>query len=218
MSSDGASDKSKSDCYSAGERGWMEFGQRARAKLFDPLLRLLSNMGVSPDLITFLAGIVGLGFIPCWLLEENLLAACCVWTHVLLDGVDGPLARYQGIASNRGSFTDTFVDQVVVTGVTVAWMIHDPAPWNIAAGSAYVFTYAIVVAMAMVRNALSVPYSWLVRPRFFVYGAVCLDGFTHSNWTLWVLLVCVLLLGIKCLTGFLALRNSLPGPESRETS
>lgn len=211
--SQGASDpKKKADCYSDGERGWMELGQRVRATLLGPLLVALTRLGINSDAVTVFAGVVGLCFAPLWLLQYNVVAICCVWIHVLLDGVDGPVARYQGTASSRGSFTDTFTDQMVVTGVTIAWMLGAPTTANIAAGTMYVFFYAIVVAMAMVRNALSVPFSWLVRPRFFVYAAIAFDYFTNRNWTLVVLGVCVILLAIKTASGFLTLRKSLPGP------
>lgn len=190
----------------------MEFGQRLRATLLQPLLVGMTSLRVSPDAITLLAGLIGLGFIPLWLQGQPLVAFMMLLVHVLLDGLDGPLARYQNVASPRGSFTDTFTDQVVVTGVTIAWMIGSPTTLNILCGAAYIFLYAMVVAMAMVRNAMAVPYSWLVRPRFFVYLALGFDSWRDTNLTLVVLLVCDLLLAIKTFSGFLALRKSLPGP------
>ena len=36
------------------------------------------------------------------------------------------------------------------------------------AGGLYVFFYTMVVIFAMVRSALAIPYSWLVRPRFII--------------------------------------------------
>lgn len=203
----------KSDCYSDGERDWMEFGQRIRAVALKPLLVLLTKLKITPDSVTLLAGIIGLGFVPAWWLGHRTIALLLLLAHVLLDGLDGPLARDQNVASSRGSFTDTFADQIVVTAVTITWMVSSPTRLNIAAGSVYVFVYALVVAMAMVRNALDVPYSWLVRPRFFVYLAITMDNWRTGNMTLIVLTVCDVLLTWKCLTGFLALRSKLPGPD-----
>lgn len=191
----------------------MEFGQRLRAWLLEPLLRLLVALRITPDAITLTAGLVGLAFIPLWLNDYQAAALCCIALHILLDGVDGPLARYCGSASSQGSFTDTFTDQCVITGVTIAWMIHQPSSYNIAAGTTYVFVYAMVVAMAMVRNALHIPYSWLIRPRFFVYLGLLVDFFSGWNITLVVMLVCIPVLGLKMASGFLALRKSLPGSD-----
>lgn len=203
---------SKTDCYAAGERGWMEWGQRVRAVVLGPLLVLLTRLKVMPDGVTLVAGMIGLGFVPLWLTGHPDAALGCLLLHVLLDGLDGPLARYQQVASSRGSFTDTFADQLVVTGVTIAWMVKAPSGLHIAAGSAYIFLYALVVAMAMVRNALNVPYSWLVRPRFLVYVALLGDRWWETNWTLVVLAVCDVLLAIKSASGFVRLRGRLPGP------
>ncbi len=192
----------------------MEYGQRLRAVWLEGLLRGLTRWGISPDAVTFLAGAVGLGFVPLWLLGYPLGALAMVLVHVLLDGLDGPLARYQQNASPRGSFTDTFTDQLVVTGVTIAWMIHAPHTTHIVAGALYLFLYAVVVAMALVRNALAVPYSWLVRPRFFVYVAIAADWWTDGGFTFWILTLCNVLLALKCISGFLAVRRELPGTQA----
>ena len=178
-----------------------------------PLLRSLVALRITPDAITLTAGLIGLAFIPLWLLGYYAAALACIGVHILLDGVDGPLARHAGTASSRGSFTDTFTDQLIVTGVSIAWMIHQPTSINIAAGTTYVFLYAMVVAMAMVRNAMDIPYSWLVRPRFFVYLGLVIDFCWDTNTTLIAMLIFIPLLALKTFSGFLALRNSLPGAD-----
>ena len=57
--------------------------------------------------------------------------------------LDGPLARFRGEASSRGSFTDTMADQLVVT-VTAVTDVHAgfASAW---AGGLYLFFYAAVV-------------------------------------------------------------------------
>lgn len=213
-SEDGAEQRTgKSDCYSEGERGWMEFGQRIRAKLLGPWLIQLTHFGVSPDMITGIAGLIGAAFLPLWINEYSFLALAALWTHVLLDGLDGPLARFQGIDSSRGSFTDTFTDQLVVTLTMIGWMVMAPHSMNIAMAALYIFLYMQVVAMSMVRNALAVPYSWLVRPRFFVYASITLDCFADTHWTVVVLCVSNILLALKSVTGFLAIRKQIAGPK-----
>lgn len=191
----------------------MEWGQRARGVLLRPLLVQLTGWRATPDMITLIAALMGLAFLPLWLLGSPVLALTMLWGHVLLDGLDGPLARYQRSDSSRGSFTDTFADQLVVTAVMLAWMIQSPGSLNIAVGTVYVFLYGLVVAMAMVRNALLVPYSWLVRPRFFVFASLTLDCWLATEFTLLVLGICNLLLALKSFSGFLALRQHLAGPD-----
>ena len=190
----------------------MEWGQSLRASLLGPLLIRLTRAGFTPDMITLVAGVMGVAFLPCWLLGGQGWALMLLWGHVILDGLDGPLARYQSSASPRGSFTDTLADQLVVTVAAIGWMITSPSSMHIATGTVYVFLYGLVVAMAMVRNALQNPYSWLVRPRFFVYATLTLDWWLASDFVLATLVVCNGLLALKSISGFLALRQRLPGP------
>ena len=210
MSDRNAKDEFKSDCYSAGERGWMEYGQRIRASLLLPVNRTLTQLRISPDAVTLVSGLFGFAFLPLWLMGQPLVALCCLLVHVLLDGLDGPLARYQETATSRGSFTDTFTDQIVVTVVVIAWMAGEKSLAAILAGSTYIFVYALVVAIAMVRNALDIPYSWLIRPRFFVFVAIAFDWAFSTSLTIWLLALCNLLLIVRTGSGFLKLRDRLP--------
>lgn len=119
----GSPTRLSADCYSDGERKWMVLGQRLRAILLKPLLQVLSVFRVSPDTITLLSAIAGLAFVPLVFADYVKNAIGMLVVHVLLDGLDGPLARYQHRASARGSFKDTCADQLVVTAVTITWMI-----------------------------------------------------------------------------------------------
>jgi len=204
----------KTDCYSENERQGMEFYQSVKAFWLKPVLYPLTSAKVTPDAVTIVAGGIGLAFIPFWLLEQTSVALAFLLVHVLLDGLDGALARYQNVASSRGSFTDTFVDQIVVTGVAIAWIVMAPTAVHIATGAAFISCYVTVVALAMARNALAVPYSFLVRPRYFVYAALAFDGLMATNSTFYVLLISDVLLATACVTGFLVVRRQLPGPDS----
>lgn len=194
------------DCYSGGERAWMQRTQRLRATMLEPLLRRLSKLGITPDAITGLSLLCGLAFCPLWFVSEPA-AIAFLFLHVALDGLDGPLARHTGVASRRGSFTDTLADQTVVTATTIALMIDGAI--GIVPGSLYINLYALVVVFAMVRNALDVPYSWLYRPRFLVYAWFAVEAWLWPGSLDGLLWVCVTLLGWKGLTGFGALRRRL---------
>jgi phosphatidylglycerophosphate synthase len=203
--------ETKGDCYSAGERRWMETGQHLRGVVLEPVLRLLTRSHVNPDHITLLSLIAGLLFVPCWWWSWYWTGWFLLWIHVCLDGLDGPLARYQNSASPRGSFTDSFCDQLVVTVVTIMLMVRFPG-LSIAAGGIFLVAYTAVVALAMVRNSLQIPYSWLVRPRLFVYAAISLELLGVPGAVLTVVWFGNLLLIWKLATGFWKLRGRLQGP------
>ncbi len=205
-------DETKADCYSAGERRWMEYGQRLRGKLLDPLLARMTAGRVVPDHVTLASLVFGLMFVPMWMTGHPWWAVWMVLLHVLLDGLDGPLARYQHIASQQGSFTDSFCDQIIVSAVTITLMSGTEPLIGIWAGSLFMVLYVGVLAISMVRNALRTPYSWLIRPRFFLFAAIPIELWTLPNVVSAVIWVSNVLLALKVASGFFQLRKRLPGP------
>jgi phosphatidylglycerophosphate synthase len=207
-------DTAKADCYSAGERGAMVWWQELRARLLAPLLVWAEGRGICPDHVTFASLVCGLAFCPFWLwpgqpVWSRVAALVALLFHVVLDGLDGPLARHMGIASRRGSFTDTLADQIVVTASALAVMAAPSPGLNVWVGGLYIFLYAMVVAFAMVRNALGVPYSWLIRPRFWVYAWLALDSFLLPGWLDVVVGLFTVILAAKMTSGFIAIRRML---------
>ncbi len=202
------------DCYSAGERRAMVWTQELRARWLRPLLLAAERSGIRPDHVTLASLACGLAFCPLflwpgapWWARPAALAA--LLAHVVLDGFDGPLARHLGTASRRGSFTDTLADQIVVTASTVTLMAAPQPAVSGWVGALYLFAYAMVVGFAMVRNALGVPYSWLIRPRLWVYGWIAVDQYLWSGQMDYVLSAFACVLAIKMASGFVAIRRML---------
>jgi len=208
------SDGRPGDCYSAGEREAMHWSQQLRARWLGPALRGATWLGLRAGHVTFASLTCGLAFFPLYIWHDRgawmlPTALGSLLLHVLLDGFDGPLARHQHQSSRRGSFTDTCSDQVVVTTTTLALMACQPPVLAHALGGTYIFLYAMVVAFAMVRNALGIPYSWLVRPRFWVYGWIAIETYFLPGTMDYVVGLFALVLLWKMLTGFVALRRIL---------
>jgi len=200
------SSRQVADCYAADERSLMEANQRWRGRVLRPLLTALDSSGMTPNSLTALSFLCGLAFCPLWMVSRTA-ALIALALHVLLDGLDGPLARHQGLASRRGSFTDTMSDQCVVTAVTVTLMADQVV--GVVAGGAYVFLYALVVGFAMIRNALSIPYSWVVRPRFVVYAWLVVEVYAWPGSLDVILWIGNAVLACKMLTGFLRIRERI---------
>src|SRR5262245_46632844 len=204
----------QADCYAAGERGAMLYWQQLRGWALRPLLVVLTSCGLTADHVTAVSLTLGLAFCPLWLWPggpplARPAALVALALHVLLDGLDGPLARHRGTASRRGSFTDTLADQIVVTATTLALMASSPPALSVWAGGCYIFLYAMVVAFAMVRTALGVPYTWLIRPRFWVYGWLVVEQCLRPGWLEPIVAALAALLAVKLVTGFIALRRLL---------
>ena len=205
--------KESADCYSAGERAAMVWWQDLRERWLSPLLKLMSSLGIRPDHLTLASLLVGLMFCP-MIFYVPWLAFVCLILHSAIDGLDGPLARHQRVDSKAGSFTDTMCDQLILVAVTVTMMCHPDLLIGILPGTIYIFLYTVVVVFAMVRNAMGIPYSWVVRPRFLIYIWLALEFFVFpgsifagsTNIVLWITNA---LFALKMLTGFLKIRDKL---------
>jgi len=196
----------KSDCYSARERALMELGQRLCQRLLLPMMRPLEQWRVQPDHITLFSLVAGLFFFPLYFWSPAA-AFAALSLHVLLDGLDGPLARHLNAASRQGSLLDSFCDQLVVT-VTTFTLMRAGVISSLCSGF-YVFTYAMVVFFAMVRNAMAIPYPWLIRPRFIVYAWMLVESYVLPGSLEFVVWGFSLLLGFKMATGFNKIRRKM---------
>ena len=184
----------------------MEFGQNLRAIVLKPLLKMLISLNIDADHLTVLGLVLGCLFYPLYY-YARAWAFVFLALHVALDGLDGPLARACNKASRRGSFTDTFCDQLVV-GITTMTLM-DAGVVAVIPGVIYFFSYTVVVGFAMVRNALSIPYTWLVRPRFVVYLWMLIESYWLTGTINYILWGCNVLLGYKIYTGFRKIRKRL---------
>jgi len=198
--------ETKADCYSAGERASMAWWQGLRGRALAPVLWVLDWCRVPPDLLTLLSLVAGVGFCPLWFWSKPL-AFSALALHLLLDGLDGPLARYQGVASHRGSLADTMSDQIVVVATTLTLMSGQTI--GVFAGGLYVFLYTVVVMFAMVRNVLGMPYSWLLRPRLYIYAWFLVEMYAFPGTIDYVLWAFNALLAVKMLTGFAQIRQKI---------
>lgn len=199
-------EEQKGDCYADGERSFMEWGQRLRHHLLLPVLKFLDQQHVTANHLTIVSLVTGLAAALC-LVFSIPLGLALLLLHVLADGMDGPLARYSGSASHQGSFTDTAADQAVIVAIMIA-LVHlkavDPA-----AAIVYAVVYTVVVGFAIVRNKLGIPYSWLVRPRFVIYGWLAIEFWVFPGSLNMLIWVCNLLLLAKALTGFYKIRRKI---------
>ncbi len=201
-----APDKPSADCYSAADRKLMVWGQEVRRKMLGPLLWAMAKCHITADILTLASLAAGLAFCPvyffCRPAALGLLAL-----HLCLDGLDGPLARYTQTASRKGSFTDTMTDQIVIAASTITLIAGGVI--SVVPGACYIFIYTVVVAFSMIRNALEIPYVWLVRPRFFVYAWFAIELYVLPGSIDYVLWTFTGLLTAKMITGFIKIRRRL---------
>jgi len=83
--------------------------QRAIKVLFGPVVRLLAALRVSPNLVSLLQPVLGL-VMALTVATHPRLTLALLLLALLLDGVDGTLARETGQASAFGALMDQFCD------------------------------------------------------------------------------------------------------------
>ncbi len=99
-------------------------------KMSEPMARLLAKTKVTPNQMTWAAfGIALLSFVS-FILGYNIIAGLLVQLSSIVDGIDGSLARLQGMTSEFGGFLDSVLDRyadiLIVLGLTLWSLSHEP--------------------------------------------------------------------------------------------
>jgi phosphatidylglycerophosphate synthase len=85
--------------------------QGVRIWLYEPIMRTLDWCGFTPGIITA-ARLIMCSFFIATYNSHRILAVSIIAIALLLDSVDGALARFQKNESDRGKFFDIFVDLI----------------------------------------------------------------------------------------------------------
>lgn len=89
-----------------------EISKQKRTKYFQPLVKILDNLGFTPNFLSFIKAFSGLMFFL--LIEANFkIAFLILLIGGLTDSFDGTLARYQKKANDRGKFIDMLSDNII---------------------------------------------------------------------------------------------------------
>lgn len=129
--------------------------------------RGLTQLGVSPDLLTYLSLLVSLASFPFAATGRFAYAAAAVLVGAALDALDGMVARAQLRASDSGAVLDSFVDRLAdaapLAGLAVFWRGHAAA--------------MMVPILAMVASSL-VSYA---RAKADIYGLHLPNGLMRRH-------------------------------------
>ena len=199
--------KSSIDCYSQTERFFMKRWQKWRAVLLQPICNVLIRHQVTANILTLLAFLSGLLAVFSFYFNWQFIGLIFLALHILLDGLDGPLARQAGQTSLKGSFTDVCSDQSIIalsTGVFILRYDLDPF-----AGTLYLFSYTLVVSFSMIRNALKTPYICLIRPRLLIYAYFPIEFYLLEGSLKYLFWAANFFLIPQALSGFLVIRRYL---------
>lgn len=197
--------------FAESEQTGQERLQKVRDGLFGPLVRLLIRCRVTADLISLLSLLQLVPFGYLLLTAEDpqqiAIASVFVWLHVILDALDGPIARTTGTAGPAGAFTDMCVDH---SGMLITMCILTAAELvNPTAAVAYVSSYTVAVAFTIWLNMIGHPFKLVIRTKYLLYALVTVYGLFAANFIgQAVVLFCVIHV-IFAIAGFCKLRRIL---------
>ena len=165
--------------YSTLERLLLGPLRSCAAPAFGAVAGLLQRLGVSPNAVSLTQ--IPLGAVVAWQLGQNPVLALALFVlALLLDGVDGVLARASGRASGYGALVDQVADHVreltVMAGFAAAGLISGGT------ATMYAAAYPLLNALLWIGDRHGRPARvsakvWLTFYPFFALWAI-----TGVNW------------------------------------
>jgi phosphatidylglycerophosphate synthase len=148
-----------------------------RTRVLTPALKVLDRFGFTPGFISYFALSLLLPFVVLYPFYP-VIACLFLWSYVILDGVDGSLARFKHVDNAGGSLIDIVCDQ---TGLLVcAGMIIHYDYSNHLVAYLYGCSYIIMIALGIAQNYLHLKVGFNFRTKFIVYVIFTLYAFYPS--------------------------------------
>jgi len=92
-------------------------GSIISAYIIDPIVKKLGNLFIklpfTPNQITIISALVGISAGVLFILDYWILGALLIFITMVLDGLDGEIARRKKMKSNYGCFLDSLLDRFV---------------------------------------------------------------------------------------------------------
>lgn len=190
----------QADSYSAFERRFIGPFRRRMARVTRPLVLVLARLGVHPNVLSISQ--VPLGFVVLALVPSYpRLAFLLFLATLLIDGLDGAVARETGRVSRFGALLDQYCDHV--REITV---VAGMALWGALAVLPAVLYGVVYVGLNLtvyLANAHQAPVPWAVKsyvvvyPALFAYLWFGLDVLTPAVVLSELLMLAVILIGLR---------------------
>jgi len=194
------------DDYSQTEQSYYNKIRDWRDDVLMPMARFFNRIGVSANQLSFFGLLILAGFVY-YVLSYPYLAVVFLILHLLIDGVDGTVARVNKQDDMSGSVVDTVVDHTGIFIVVLTLGFSGLIDPNI--GLVYIYFYTVMVFLVIVRYLLKIPVRLVVRSKALVYALYALWAFTGINYLNEALLVFSILLIWVTVVSFFKVKNIL---------
>ncbi|MGD0577085.1 MAG: CDP-alcohol phosphatidyltransferase family protein [Candidatus Staskawiczbacteria bacterium] len=164
--------------FSSNEVKYQERLRLMRDKLLRIFLKPFIWLHISPNLVTF-ASFASLAGFFYFFIKNPIFAIIFLLLHVLLDGIDGSLARATGKSSRAGGFLDMLNDHTGMVVAVAAVMYYSML--NPVIGLIYVYIYSLLVVFIIYQNSLGIKSNTVFRTKYLFYALYILWALTGAN-------------------------------------
>jgi phosphatidylserine synthase len=194
------------DCWSPAEQQMKKKGENIKGKVFGLLVKLLVKLGVTANMVSFSSAFVGI-VSTIFLWYDIKISAGLLILALLIDAVDGSVARATNTNNIKGSLTDAFSDQITISATTIGFIAIDLLDPVI--GGLYLVLYPMLIIFTILRNATKNPRKLVLRPRGLIYIIFWIYAFGGINIMNEVTLLMALLLLFQVVKDFFDIRNNI---------
>ncbi|MGY3870349.1 CDP-alcohol phosphatidyltransferase family protein [Aeromonas crassostreae] len=153
------------------------------------LARPLARLGISANQISIGGFVIGMLSLPLLALGQFEAALLCILLNRIMDGLDGAIARLQGI-TDCGGFLDITLDFIFYAAVVLGFALADPANHALAAATllfAFMGTGSSFLAFAIMAGKRGI-----ANPVYHHKSLYYLGGLTEGSETIGVfVLMCL---------------------------
>lgn len=159
----------------------------------DPIVSITARRGITPKAITLTALALGLGVIPCLMLNIPFAAVSLLLASGYLDTLDGSLARATASSSAKGTVLDIICDRIVEFGIILGLYLADPERGLICLsmiGSILICVTSFLVVGIFIENRSEKGFHYspglMERTEAFIFFALMIllpEYFTFLGWS-----------------------------------
>lgn len=115
------------------------FGIKTVRRPLSIVAEWVDELGISANQVTVAGFVIGALALPALAFEQYTLALVCIMINRVMDGLDGALARIQGI-TDAGGFLDISLDFLFYSMVPFGFVLANPE-MNAVAGAFLIFSF-----------------------------------------------------------------------------
>ncbi|MGB0732395.1 MAG: CDP-alcohol phosphatidyltransferase family protein [Pontibacterium sp.] len=147
-----------------------------------PIVVWLDKLGATPNQITLVGFVLGLGAVPMILLNLWGWALFFIALNRIFDGIDGALARYQQSSTSAGGYLDICLDFLFYAAIPMAFGLANPQVWG--APALVLLATFIGTGSSFLAFAIAAEKYQIDRPQFSNKSFYYMQGLTEGTETI----------------------------------